>query len=124
MTHAREEPDGGADCARVVRGATETLRGQWLLAQSIEFVIYPAVCDQLGWPMRPWMGKEGVPTHLARLSPQRPKYFRTEIEGGDVRKLLFYWIAQPQTATVTELAERRRTGCRPGACNVPGVHRL
>jgi hypothetical protein len=36
-----------------------------------------------------------VATHLAKLLPPS-KYLRVEIEGGEVRKLLHYFIPQPQ----------------------------
>jgi hypothetical protein len=69
--------------------------GRWLLAQSIEDVIFPAVCRELGWPRRSWKGKDGVAAHLAKLLPP-PKYFRVEIEGGEARKLLHYFCSQQQ----------------------------
>jgi hypothetical protein len=78
--------------------------GKWVMAQSIERVIYPAVCEDLEWPMRPWLGKDGVAAHLAKLSPRPPRYFRVEIEG-EVHNLLHYYIPPPQSATV---APRRR----------------
>jgi hypothetical protein len=80
--------------------------GQWLLAQCIEGVIFPAVCRELSWPMRSWKGKDGVAAHLARLLPP-PEYKRTEIEGGEVRKLLHYRMPRPDAAVV-ELAEEKR----------------
>ena len=69
--------------------------GRWLLAQSIEDVIFPAVCRELSWPKRSWKGKDGVAAHLAKLLPA-PKYIRVEIDRGDTRKLLHYFIPQPQ----------------------------
>ena len=53
--------------------------GRWLLAQSVEDVIFPAVCRELGWPRRSWKGKDRVAAHLAKLLPP-PKYIRVEIE--------------------------------------------
>jgi hypothetical protein len=64
---------------------------RWVLAQCIELVIYPAVCEQLGWPMRPWLGRVGVATHLAKLSPQAPKYIRVEVNG-EKRNLLHPYV--------------------------------
>jgi hypothetical protein len=86
-------PDLSAAIA--VRGAAAELAGRWILAQSIEDVIFPAVCRVLGWPRRSWKGKDGVAAHLARLLPP-PQYRRTEIEGGEVRKLFHYFIPHPQ----------------------------
>ena len=75
--------------------------GQWVLAQSIAIVVYPEVCHQLGWPMRPWKGPNGVAAHLAKLSPIPPKYIRVEIVDGEVSKLMHYWISEPQAQTAT-----------------------
>src|SRR5262245_2721693 len=52
--------------------------GKWVLAVSIERIICPRVCSELGWPLRPWMGKDGVAAHLADLSPFPPTCFRIE----------------------------------------------
>jgi hypothetical protein len=80
--------------------------GRWVLAFSIECVIYPDVCMQLGWPPRPWMGKKGVATHLAQLSP--PKYRRVELNG-EKRNLLHYFISNPQTATIYRMDTHQPT---------------
>jgi hypothetical protein len=56
---------------------------------------------------RPWLGKDGVAAHLAKLSPEPPRYCRVEIEG-EVHNFLHYFIPHPQAATVTELADHRR----------------
>jgi hypothetical protein len=79
--------------------------GKWVLAQCIERLIYPAVCAELEWPMRPWLGKDGVAAYLATLSPKPPRYFRVEIEG-EVHNLLHYFIPAPQSATVARLTRR------------------
>lgn len=80
--------------------------GKWVLALCIERVIYPSVCQQLGWPPRPWKGKKGVASFLADLST--PKYRRAEIEGV-VSNLQHYYIPDPQTATVSRIDDHRRT---------------
>jgi hypothetical protein len=80
--------------------------GQWVLAYSIERVIYPAVCEQLGWPPRPWKGKKGVARHLAALSST--KYLRVEIDGV-AGNLQHYYIAEPEVVTVSAMEGRRRT---------------
>jgi hypothetical protein len=69
--------------------------------------IYPFVCQQLGWPPRPWMGKNGVAFHLGRLSGRRPEYKRTEING-KTYNLIHYYIPHPQAATVSQIASHRR----------------
>jgi hypothetical protein len=69
--------------------------GKWVLAKSIELVIYPTVCEELGWPLRPWKGKKGVATFLARLLPEPPKYIRAEICGVS-RPMPHYFIPHPQ----------------------------
>jgi hypothetical protein len=60
----------------------------------IERVIYPSLCQQLGWPPRPWMGKKGVAAYLADLSPLPPEYRRIELDG-EVRNLQHYYIPHP-----------------------------
>ena len=80
--------------------------GQWVLALCVERVIYPVVCEQLGWPPRPWMGRKGVATFLADLSP--PKYRRVEI-AGVVSNRQHYYIPDPQPAMVSRIDEHRRT---------------
>jgi hypothetical protein len=72
--------------------------GKWVMAKCIELVVYPQVCEDLGWPMRPWMGKKGVAAYLAKLCPETPKYIRIEI-CGEVRSTHHYFIPQPQPQT-------------------------
>jgi hypothetical protein len=79
--------------------------GKWVLARCIEGLVYPAVCEELQWPMRPWLGKYGVAA--AKLSPKPPRYCRVEIEG-EVHNLLHYFIPHPQSATVSRIDEQRR----------------
>jgi hypothetical protein len=82
--------------------------GKWIPAMCIENVICPFVCHQLGWPMRPWLGRDGVASHLAKLWPDHPpRYMRTEVDG-EKRTLLHYFIPLAQSATVTQLAPRRQ----------------
>jgi len=81
--------------------------GRWILAQSIECAIYPRVCAELGWPMRPWLGRDGVARHLAKLLPQAPRYMWMELDG-ERRNLQHYFIPVPQAANVTRLAPRRQ----------------
>jgi hypothetical protein len=64
--------------------------GKWVLAVSIEKVIYPRLLDDLGWPPRPWMGKKGVAACFAKLVPPA-KHFRAEIQGR-VFNLQHYYI--------------------------------
>jgi hypothetical protein len=78
--------------------------GRWVLAQCIELVIYPTVCEQLGWPMRPWLGKAGVAAHLAKLSPLAPKYIKVEVNG-EKRNLLHYYVP-PVAENVVSLLRR------------------
>jgi hypothetical protein len=68
-----------------------TCAGRWVLAKSIELVVYPMVCEDLGWPMRPWMGKKGVAAYLAKLCPEAPRYMRAEI-CGEARSMIHYFI--------------------------------
>jgi hypothetical protein len=82
--------------------------GRWILAQCIEDVIYPVVCQQLSWPPRPWLGRQGVAHHLAKLSPHAPRYIWVEVDG-ERRNLLHYFIPSPQTATVAQLTPRQRS---------------
>jgi hypothetical protein len=82
---------------------------KWIPAVCIENVIYPRVCEQLGWPPRPWMGKNGVAAYLAKQSPQRPKYLRVELDG-EVHNFQHYYIPEPQTATVSRIDDHRRMG--------------
>jgi hypothetical protein len=70
--------------------------GRWVLTMSVELVIYPTVCHQLGWPPRPWLGRGGVATHLIALLPRPPEHFRVEI-GREVRDLQHYFIPRPDT---------------------------
>jgi hypothetical protein len=90
-----------------------TVAGRRVLAISIETVIYPAVCHQLGWPPRPWRGKKGVARYLAALLSRPPSY-RCAETGGVKHELQHYFIPSPQMATVTptasvvELAEEKR----------------
>jgi len=82
--------------------------GKWIPAMCIEGVICPFVCEQLGWPMRPWLGRDGVASHLAKMWPDHPpRYIRTEIDGRK-HNVLHYFIPHPQAATVTQLALRKR----------------
>jgi hypothetical protein len=85
-----------------------TCAGKWVLAMCIEGVIYPMVCEDLGWPQRPWMGKNGVAAHFAKLSPLPPRCFRVELDGR-LHNLAHYFIPGLQTAAVTEIANHRRT---------------
>jgi hypothetical protein len=89
-----------------------TCAGKWIPAMCIEDVICPYVCHQLGWPMRPWLGRDGVASHLAKLWPDHPpRYIRTEINGRK-HNVLHYFTPHPQLATVVpiavELASARR----------------
>ena len=77
--------------------------GHWLLALSIEHVIFPAVCQELKWPRRSWKGKDGVAAHPELPAPE---YKRAEIEGGKLRKLQHYFIPYPQSVTVAQLTRR------------------
>ena len=79
--------------------------GRFVLAQCIEDWIYPSVCEQLGWPTRPWLGRSGVAAYLAKLS--EPKYRRVEI-GGVQRNLLHYYIPYPPPAAVVRIDARRK----------------
>ena len=79
--------------------------GRFVLAQCIEDWIYPSVCEQLGWPPRPWLGRSGVAAYLAKLS--EPKYRRVEI-GGEQRNLLHYYISYPPPAAVVRIDARRK----------------
>jgi hypothetical protein len=76
--------------------------GKWIPAVCIQNVIYPKVCEQLGWPPRPWMGKNGVAAYLAKQSPQPPKYLRVEL-AGEVHNFQHYYIPELQTATVSRI---------------------
>jgi hypothetical protein len=75
--------------------------GKWVLAMSIERVIYPRLCEDLGWPPRSWMGRTGVAAEFAKLVP-KAKHFRTDIQG-KVFNLQHYFIPHPQTAEVVPL---------------------
>jgi hypothetical protein len=76
--------------------------GKWVLAKCIELVVYPQVCENLGWPTRPWLGKKGVAAHLAKLSPEAPRYFRVEI-CGMARSMPHYYIPYPPTGAIVPL---------------------
>jgi hypothetical protein len=76
--------------------------GKWIPAVCIQNVIYPKVCEQLGWPPRPWMGKNGVAVYLAKQSPQPPKYLRVKL-AGEVHNFQHYYIPGLQTATVSRI---------------------
>jgi hypothetical protein len=82
-----------------------TCAGKWIPALCIGTVIYPTVCKQLGWPPRPWLGRDGVAFHLAKLSRRSPRYIRIEVDGAR-HNLLHYFVPHP--AEVTQLAPRRR----------------
>jgi len=82
--------------------------GRWVLAVYIENVVCPALCEQLGWPMRPWRGKNGVATHFAKLSPKDPRYFRL-VFNGETHNLQHYFIPHPQMATIAHMSNHRRT---------------
>jgi hypothetical protein len=73
--------------------------GKWVLAASIETVVCPQVCAALGWPMRPWMGKNGVAAYPAKLSPEAPRQFRVEI-CGETHRMQHYLIAHPRNEVV------------------------
>ena len=81
--------------------------GRWVLTMSIERVIYPEVCHELGWPLRHWLGKHGVATHLAALLPCEPKCLRVEVNG-KMQNLTHYFIPHPQAGVVTDIEEHRR----------------
>jgi hypothetical protein len=68
-----------------------TCAGKWVLAKSIELVVYPMVCKDLGWPPRPWMGKSGVAAQLRKLCPELPKDIRVDI-CGESRSMQHYFI--------------------------------
>jgi hypothetical protein len=70
------------------------------MAMSIELVVYPMVCKDLGWPPRPWKGKNGVAAYLRKLCPEEPKDFRVEI-CGESRSMTHYYI--PHTQNVVPL---------------------
>jgi hypothetical protein len=55
--------------------------GKWVLAKGIELVVYPMVCEDLGWPMRSWMGKKEVAAYLAKLCPRRRNTFASRSAG-------------------------------------------
>jgi hypothetical protein len=76
-----------------------TCAGKWVLAKSIELVVYPRVCEDLGWPPRPWMGKKGVAAYLRKLCPEAPRDIRVEI-CGVARSMQHYFIPHPQTVVV------------------------
>jgi hypothetical protein len=64
-------------------------------AESIEFVAYPWICREIGWPPRPWLGRNGVASHFAKLaSNPSPRYMRDEVDGRKPN-LLHYFIAAP-----------------------------
>jgi hypothetical protein len=63
------------------------------------------------YALRRWSANSVTVAVFATVSPRRPKYFRVEVEGGEVRKLMHYWIPQ--------LGEMRRN---PILAH-PGAHR-
>jgi hypothetical protein len=69
--------------------------GKWVLTKCIELGVYPQVCEDLGWPPRPWKGKKGVAAYLGKLCPEEPKYMRAEI-CGEARSMTHYFIPHPQ----------------------------
>jgi hypothetical protein len=77
---------------------------KWVLAMSIEMVIYPRLCEDLGWPPCPWLGKAGVAAHLAKLLPLAPKYIKVEVNG-EKRNLLHYFVP-PMAGNVVSLVRR------------------
>jgi hypothetical protein len=79
--------------------------GKWIPAVCIERVICPTVCRNLGWPERPWLGRDGVAFHFARLSPRSPRYIRIEVDG--MRQNLQHYFV-PHPAEVAQLAPCRR----------------
>ena len=57
--------------------------------------------------MRPWLGRDGVAAHLAKLSPYPPRYLRIEIAGKKL-KLQHYYIGEPQQMSETVVPLRKR----------------
>ena len=91
-----------------------TCVGKWIPAMCIEHVICPSVCHQLGWPMRPWLGREGVASHLAKLWPDHPpRYKWTEING-ERQNLQHYFIPHPRRPLRAQAGMRARAHARGG----------
>lgn len=69
----------------------------WLFAQSIEEVISRHLRG--AGMAEAIMERKVVAAHLAKLLPS-PRYKRTDIQGGEVRKLFHYFIPHPQNVVV------------------------
>jgi hypothetical protein len=90
------------------------IAGRSIPASDIEMFVYPHMCEEKGWPWKPWHGRNGVAKHFGQLVKARDQ--PVEDEDGELSKVKVYDIPKPEAELVQleEVAKRKREGRCPG----------